>query len=190
MKKVISLIRFLGRSVFLFFLLSLHLKALAQDSALQSLLDLDCQRLGGSFVDSLKCHKTELDSQAEKSEKYCVVKSKSGLPLVFDGCSAPNGWASKYKEFFYEACKRHDLCYHNNLERTIQGKHDCDREFFSGMKALCKIRMGEKSLWKECGSSAVVFYNAVDKFGDSSFRCIEDPLDPEEYEHIYDKSEI
>jgi hypothetical protein len=190
MTKVISLFLFLRRSVFLFFLLGFPLKALSQEQFQQSILDFDCQRLGGSFIDSLKCHKSELDSQADKSEKYCVVKSKSGLPLVFDGCSSPNGLATKYKEFFYEACKRHDLCYHNNLERTIRGKQACDREFFNGMKSLCKIRMGEKSLWKECGSSAVVFYNAVDKFGDSSFRCIEDPLDPEEYEYIYDKSEI
>jgi hypothetical protein len=153
-----------------------------------SVLTRDCTRLGGQLIHSWQCPTSGVEKTSESGDYLCMVNSKNGPPNVFDGCSAPAGRMSKYAVFGYEACKRHDICYHNTLDHTLDGKHKCDLDFYHGMIATCKKKKGDKSLWKECGNSAGIFYQAVDSFGSGPFSCSDVPLDSSEYVQLYDDS--
>lgn len=88
-----------------------------------------------------------------------------------DGCSSPVP-GDPYREVFKPACDQHDFGYRNfgskgelALDPTEARKAAIDEHFKQEMKRICE----DEGKADECVNAAEAYYQAVDKFGDSSF---------------------
>lgn len=120
-----------------------------------------CVKTGGEVVQQWTCPATG----SIKSGEACKQTNSQGQVMYFNGCSAPEG---KYKTLFFKACIIHDLCYHHEPATNNKSKADCDNQFFTNMKKICKTT-GVLNI--ECGLAAQTFYTAVVKGGDTAFSC-------------------
>jgi RHS repeat-associated protein len=65
---------------------------------------------------------------------------------------------------FSNSCKAHDQCYDDSKGPS---KSNCDQNFRNSMRKQCEnLPRGQRS---QCNSIADMYYNAVDKYGQSSF---------------------
>ncbi|MCM2352671.1 MAG: phospholipase A2 [Pseudobdellovibrio sp.] len=136
----------------------------------QQLVDY-CVKTGGEVVQEWTCPATG----NLKSGETCKQTNSLGQVMYFNGCSAPEG---KYKTLFFKACIIHDLCYHHEPTTNNKSKADCDNQFFTNMKKICKTT---GVLNFECSLAAQTFYTAVVKGGEAAFNCskenVQYPLD-------------
>ncbi len=120
-----------------------------------------CTLTGGEIVSEWTCPATG----SVKMGEACKQKNAAGQPMYFNGCSAPEG---RYKTLFFKACVIHDLCYHHEPATNNKSKADCDNQFLTNMKKICKTT---NPFSLECGIVAQTFYAAVDNAGDAAFTC-------------------
>ena len=66
--------------------------------------------------------------------------------------------------YFGEACENHDKCY----SRCRSSKADCDDRFSLDMISACSKLKGP--LAQDCLIDAVVYYAAVDRFGQAAYK--------------------
>lgn len=120
-----------------------------------------CTQTGGELVPEWTCPATGNIKMGEA----CKQKNAEGQVMYFNGCSAPEG---KYKTLFFKACIIHDLCYHHEPTTSNKSKLDCDNQFLTNMKKICKAT---NPFSLECGIVAQTFYAAVDNAGNAAFTC-------------------
>ncbi|MBT4762172.1 MAG: hypothetical protein HOO06_10780 [Bdellovibrionaceae bacterium] len=123
--------------------------------ARSALLEQACADDGGDIVNKIICPSTE----ATKNGKFCVSGN-----MFYDGCSAS---VPGYEDFFFNSCVLHDFCYHHEPSTNGKSKIDCDKEFLANLNFQCSKH---KSPFK-CRLTARTFYQAVARFGESSWQC-------------------
>jgi hypothetical protein len=126
-----------------------------------------------------------------KGDKYfpaCVYVDARGLYHWDDGPSSPpelevllpGQTREPYKILFWVAGQLHDYCYHHGNATYGFSKAQCDDEFYEIMKEICKQDFPGVLNWfdkKECDVSALTFYKAVVKKGQSAFEATNTAVD-------------
>lgn len=120
-----------------------------------------CQQTGGEVVSEWTCPATG----ALRSGDTCKQTNSNGQVMYFNGCSAP---PSAYTTLFFKACIVHDLCYHHEPQTNNKSKADCDKQFLSNMKKICR---STEVFNIECEFAAQTFYAAVGAGGEQAFSC-------------------
>ncbi|MCB0336110.1 MAG: hypothetical protein KDD62_07380 [Bdellovibrionales bacterium] len=124
-----------------------------------------CSALGGKIVDRFECPQSKL----VREERFCVVQDPKGV-VFFNGCTDAIG---EYGDVFFEACFKHDLCYHHEPSFSKKTKEDCDKQFKENMYSVCaKAHKGFS-----CKNMARMFYGAVKLKGEKSWNCSDERLD-------------
>jgi len=115
-------------------------------------------------------------------QKYARVPPANPCsPEVPLGCTVPKivtlgiSWQRNIQAFFYPSCEQHDYCYRHGAATYGEDQESCDRQFFESLKNQCKPSSALQAWLRfevnylECNSSAVAYYEAVQKRGSTRF---------------------
>lgn len=106
------------------------------------------------------------------------LRPRPGYTKTTDGCTlSPDSWT--YYSFFTgihvvnfkPSCTAHDYCY----QECGADKHQCDLDFLDSLKAACKshadshplLPWGDPAVLPACYAAALLYYKAVDLFGNA-----------------------
>jgi len=136
-----------------------------------------CATIQDKGVDDYGAHQFEITVDDKN-------KDKNILYTRIDGCSVPSAvkekadFALEAINIFEAACNYHDACYHCS-EDNAYAKEQCDSNFKQFMYGICDKRkdFGLFSSQENCAENAVLMYNAVFLYGNSSFRNNHDTID-------------
>ena len=124
------------------------------------LLEDYCTKLDGVVKFGFICPKSKLPLPIN----MCQFTNSHGKQQFFDGCTGPTGG---YKELFYPACIKHDLCYHHEPATNDLEQKDCDTLFLTIMKKSCHDQPDKK----DCLKWANTLYRGVRMVGKLAFHC-------------------
>jgi hypothetical protein len=125
-----------------------------------------CASKKGELRNEWRCPQTP---ERIRQGQFCFFKDEKDQLLVTNGCTGASK-TGEYGALFINACIEHDLCYHHEPIESGLDKIDCDQQFYSRLKTVCR-----KVDSKRCLAVAKAFYEAVENKGESSWRCSKEP---------------
>lgn len=122
-------------------------------------LEISCLSEGGRIVQQFTCPQ----SAQQRSGPFCLLPDGR----FYNGCTGLNA-QNGHGKLFFEACKLHDHCYHQEPSTSGLQRKQCDKKFYRNLKRICdKDRKGHKS----CKIAAYALYQAVRVGGEDSWEC-------------------
>lgn len=145
--------------IFLFLSTFMLLVSAASGFQVDRLTHSVCREMGGQMVQSVDCPSQD----RSRGGHFCKVSEK---PFIFfNGCSIGFDF---YKETFFPACMKHDLCYHHEPSSTGLLRRDCDKKFKKEMLEICDSLSEYQS---GCRVAAQLYYSTVRVAGNRSWEC-------------------
>lgn len=123
-----------------------------------------CKQRDGQIYKSYKCPKSKLKLPV----RTCEYTSEDGTIQFVNGCSGPSGGHS---ELFFDACIKHDLCYHHEPSTNGFDRKYCDQLFLDIALKSCDQAPKKKS----CERWAKIMYNSLRVIGGPAFHCADSP---------------
>ena len=121
-----------------------------------------CARKRGTLYKSYKCPKTKITLPI----KTCEYRNFWGQLHFVNGCSGPTG---KYGKQIFNACLKHDLCYHHEPATHGLTRKECDNKFLDDAKRGCRSLASEDE--EKCTRVAKAMHTALKVIGGAAYRC-------------------
>ena len=128
-------------------------------------LEYFCKENKGKILKKYKCPKTKLTLRI----RTCEFENEFGDTQFVNGCSGPTGG---HRDLFFNACVKHDLCYHHEPSTNGQTRKDCDQLFLNTALQGCKEGAKNK---KKCIRWAKRMYRALRVIGGAAYHCADQP---------------
>lgn len=126
----------------------------------EDMLEKFCQEYSGEVKFGFTCPKSKIPLPL----RMCHFSNSHKEKQFFDGCSGPSGG---YKELFFPACIKHDLCYHHEPASNGKDRKFCDDLFLEIMNNACETVENKKN----CLKWAKTMYKGVRAIGTPAFHC-------------------
>ena len=123
-----------------------------------------CNERNGEILQKYKCPKTKLTF----GYRTCEYKNQFNEKQFVNGCSGPSGG---HTELFFNACIKHDLCYHHEPSTNGYKRKHCDQLFLTIATNACDAAAD----LDKCRNWAKIMYRSLRVVGALAFNSSDEP---------------